>query len=396
MSAATFIKFCAIGALSATGTRPYRDGADGFVMGEGAGLMLLKRLADAERDGDRIYAVVRGIAGSSDGQAARASRRPTRSARSSRSSARGRSRGSRREACGLIEGHGTSTRVGDVVELTALAEVFASAGLAPGTVPIGSVKSNIGHLKGAAGAAGLLKAALALHHKVLPPSLGGEPPNPNLDWSTSPFAISTELRDWEARDGRRPASPASARSASAGRTSTQCWRSTCPDASQASGNGSIAVRAADPRRRARTAARPPRRPPARPGRRRRCAERSCSARTTRRGSPRSCATLGATAPRAGDRPARPAALRAPERIAIDYGDAGELQAKAALALKALEGGGAAAWKALRARGIFRGSGPAAEGRVPLHRAGIAVREHARAAARMSSRSSRRPSPRPTR
>ena len=68
MGASTFIKFCAIGALSATGTRPYADGADGFVMGEGAALFVLKRLADAERDGDQIYAVVRGIGGSSDGR----------------------------------------------------------------------------------------------------------------------------------------------------------------------------------------------------------------------------------------------------------------------------------------------------------------------------------------
>src|SRR5450755_2920292 len=68
MGASTFVKFCAIGALSPTGTRPYADGADGFVMGEGAGLFVLKRLADAERDGDKIYAVLRGIGGSSDGK----------------------------------------------------------------------------------------------------------------------------------------------------------------------------------------------------------------------------------------------------------------------------------------------------------------------------------------
>ena len=68
MGASTFVKFCKIGALSATGTRPYADGADGFVMGEGAALFLLKRLADAERDGDRIYAVLRGIGGASDGK----------------------------------------------------------------------------------------------------------------------------------------------------------------------------------------------------------------------------------------------------------------------------------------------------------------------------------------
>jgi acyl transferase domain-containing protein len=163
MSAATFIKFCAIGALSATGTRPYRDGADGFVMGEGASLMLLKRLDDAERDGDRIYAVVRGIAGSSDGRGKGITAPNPIGQKLAVERAWAKS-GLSPEACGLVEGHGTSTRVGDVVELTALAEVFASAGLAPGSVPIGSVKSNIGHLKGAAGAAGLLKATLALHH----------------------------------------------------------------------------------------------------------------------------------------------------------------------------------------------------------------------------------------
>ena len=68
MGASTFVKFCKIGALSATGTRPYAEGADGFVMGEGAAIFLLKRLADAERDGDKIYAVLRGIGGSSDGK----------------------------------------------------------------------------------------------------------------------------------------------------------------------------------------------------------------------------------------------------------------------------------------------------------------------------------------
>ena len=68
MGASTFVKFCKIGALSATGTRPFGDGADGFVMGEGSGVFLLKRLADAERDGDRIYAVIRGVGGSSDGK----------------------------------------------------------------------------------------------------------------------------------------------------------------------------------------------------------------------------------------------------------------------------------------------------------------------------------------
>jgi acyl transferase domain-containing protein len=94
MGAHTFVKFCAIGALSPTGTRPYSDGADGFVMGEGAALFVVKRLADALRDGDRIYAVVRGVGSSSDGRG-RASRRPTPSDNASRSSEHGETRGCR-------------------------------------------------------------------------------------------------------------------------------------------------------------------------------------------------------------------------------------------------------------------------------------------------------------
>ncbi len=88
-----------------------------------------------------------------------------------------------------------------MVEVESLIEAFSGAGLAPGSVALGSVKSNIGHLKSAAGGAGLLKAALALHHKVLPPSLNFERPNPNIDWALSPFAVNTELREWEPRDG---------------------------------------------------------------------------------------------------------------------------------------------------------------------------------------------------
>ena len=152
MSASSFIKFCKIGALSATGTRPYAKGADGFVMGEGASVFVLKRLEDAERAGDKIYAVVRGLGGSSDGkgkgitapnpvgQRLAVERAWVRAAVDPAS-------------VGLLEGHGTSTRVGDVVEVQGLSEVFGAAGAAPGTVPLGSVKSNIGHLKAGAGSA---------------------------------------------------------------------------------------------------------------------------------------------------------------------------------------------------------------------------------------------------
>ncbi|HEY5189579.1 MAG TPA: polyketide synthase, partial [Solirubrobacteraceae bacterium] len=200
MSAAVFVKFCAIGALSSTGTRPYADGADGFVMGEGAALFVLKRLADAMRDEDRIYAVVRGVGSASDGKGKGITAPNPVGQRLAVMRAWENARLSPAE-CGLVEGHGTSTRVGDVAEVTSLMEAFSDAQLAPGSVALGSVKSNIGHLKAAAGAAGLLKTALALHEKVLPASINFERPNPNLDWSNSPFAVNTELRDWEVANG---------------------------------------------------------------------------------------------------------------------------------------------------------------------------------------------------
>ena len=196
MGVSSFVKFCKIGALSATGTRPYADGADGFVMGEGAALFLLKRLEDAELNGDRIYAVLRGVGGASDGRGKGITApNPTGQRLALR---RGwENAGLSPYSVGLIEGHGTSTRVGDVVEFESLNAVFGGNGLAPGSVALGSVKSNIGHLKSGAGAAGLLKAALALHDKVLPPSLNFKQPNPNIDFRDSPFYVNTELRPWD-------------------------------------------------------------------------------------------------------------------------------------------------------------------------------------------------------
>ena len=105
-----------------------------------------------------------------------------------------------------IEGHGTSTRVGDVVEVQSMADVLSSSHLPARSVAIGSVKSNIGHLKGAAGAAGLLKTALALRDKVLPPSVHCEHPNPDIDFAHSPLYVNTELKPWTVpADGTRRA-----------------------------------------------------------------------------------------------------------------------------------------------------------------------------------------------
>jgi acyl transferase domain-containing protein len=168
MGAPTFIKFCKIGALSATGSRPYAEGADGFVMGEGASIFVLKRLEDAERDGDRIYAVIRGIGGSSDGKG-KGITAPNPVGQRLAIVRGWRNAGVSPLTATMIEGHGTSTSVGDVVEVESVAAVLKEEGANGHPIALGSVKSNIGHLKGAAGAAGLLKTALALHHKTLPP-----------------------------------------------------------------------------------------------------------------------------------------------------------------------------------------------------------------------------------
>src|SRR5664280_1672937 len=195
MGAPTFVKFCKIGALSATGTRPYAEGADGFVMGEGAAIFLLKRLADAERDGDKIYAVVRGIGGASDGRG-KGITAPNPIGQKLAIERGWQNAGLSPATATLMEGHGTSTSVGDAVELQSMTEVLSSFHLPSGSVALGSVKSNIGHLKGAAGAAGLLKATLALRDKVLPPSLNFEHPNSAIDFAHSPLYVNTELRPW--------------------------------------------------------------------------------------------------------------------------------------------------------------------------------------------------------
>jgi acyl transferase domain-containing protein/acyl carrier protein len=195
MNVAGFVKFCKIGALSATGTRPFDAGADGFVMGEGAALFVLKRLADAERDGDRIYAVLLGIAGSSDGKG-KGITAPNPVGQRLAVERAWRNACAEPSTVSYLEAHGTSTRVGDASELESLTSILGGHGVAPGSIALGSVKSNIGHLKAAAGAAGLFKMTMALHDKVLPPSLNFRDPNPNVDWAASPFQVNTELREW--------------------------------------------------------------------------------------------------------------------------------------------------------------------------------------------------------
>jgi len=200
MGVEAFVKFSKIGALSADGSRPYDATANGFVMGEGAAVFLLKRLEDAQRDQDSIYAVIRGVGGSSDG-AGKGITAPNPVGQIKAITRAWENAGVDPASVGLIEGHGTSTIVGDVVEVNALHEAFKELELPMHSIALGSVKSNIGHLKSAAGAAGILKAVMALHHKLLPPSANFNIPNPNIPFERMPFYVNTATQPWENSPG---------------------------------------------------------------------------------------------------------------------------------------------------------------------------------------------------
>ena len=173
--------------------RAFDQGADGTALGEGVVAIVLKRLADAERDGNRIYAVIKGMASSSDGRGAGLTAPHVKGQVLALDRAYKRA-GLSPATLGLIEAHGTGTVAGDRCEIRALKRVLEAAGASPSSVALGSVKSMIGHTKSTAGAAGILKAALALHHRVLPPTLGVEKPNPSL--ADSPLYLNTETRPW--------------------------------------------------------------------------------------------------------------------------------------------------------------------------------------------------------
>ncbi|MBX7103529.1 MAG: acyltransferase domain-containing protein [Gemmataceae bacterium] len=188
-------------ALSPTGdARPLSANSDGTILGEGLGMMVLKRLADAERAGDRIYAVVKGLGTSSDG-AGNAVYAPTAPGQKRCLEDAYAQAGITADSIDLIEAHGTGTKVGDATELQALTEVFRAAGTKPGQTIIGAVKSQIGHTKAAAGAAGLIKAATALYRQTLPPTAKVDQPAPVLE--DSPFAVTDLPIPWLPR-GRRP------------------------------------------------------------------------------------------------------------------------------------------------------------------------------------------------
>lgn len=197
--------FCGVKALSHSGViRPFDDDADGTVLGEGVAAVVLKRLEDALRDGDRIYALVRGIGSSSDGRSGGllspnvdgevlAMKRAYEAA------------GVSPRSIELIEAHGTATRAGDRVEMKAIQQVFSAGGSVQTNgkpwCAIGSVKSMIGHTQAASGMAGLIKAAMALHTKVLPPTINVTTPNSEIDWKEAPCYINHFAKNWERPHG---------------------------------------------------------------------------------------------------------------------------------------------------------------------------------------------------
>jgi len=199
MDPATFSKFSAIGALSPTHSTPFDAKANGFVMGEGAGVLLLKRLSDAINDGDEVHAVIRGIGGSSDGRG-KGITAPSQRGQVQAIARAYNQAGYPASTVELVEAHGTSTKVGDATELSTLSLLWDD--LPQGDhVAVGSIKSQIGHLKAAAGIAGIMKSVMALHHRTIPPSAGFETPNPTVEWSEIPFFVPTEAREWPQPDG---------------------------------------------------------------------------------------------------------------------------------------------------------------------------------------------------
>ncbi|MFN3647974.1 MAG: SDR family NAD(P)-dependent oxidoreductase [Armatimonadota bacterium] len=194
LSPASTVAMTKFGAMAPDGRcKTFDARADGYVRGEGAGLVLLKPLSRAREDGDRIYCVVRGTAINNDGES-NGLTAPSRRAQE----------GVLRDACArarvvptevdYVEAHGTGTRLGDPIEVKALASVYARERSVP--LLVGSVKTNLGHLEAAAGVTGFIKVALSLCHRTLPPSLHYERPNPAIPFETLNVRVQSSLAPW--------------------------------------------------------------------------------------------------------------------------------------------------------------------------------------------------------
>ncbi|MCO5248507.1 MAG: type I polyketide synthase [Chitinophagales bacterium] len=186
------IYFSHLNALSADSRcKSFSNEANGFIRSEGAGILLLKRLSDAQKDGDHILAVIEGTAVNQDGRSngftapnVQAQERLLREALNNA--------GLKAEQVGYIEAHGTGTKIGDPIEMEAISSVYSSAKTKENPLIVGSVKSNIGHTEGAAGVAGSIKSILMLQHGEIPKNLHFKTPNELIDWENTPVKIPTE------------------------------------------------------------------------------------------------------------------------------------------------------------------------------------------------------------
>ncbi len=185
-------------------TRTFDADSTGTVGGSGAGVVLLKRLSDAERDGDQVHAVIKGWAINNDGADKIGWTAPGVSGQVEVIREALADANVEPKSVGYVEAHGTATALGDPIEVEALNQAYDLAD-APNSCAIGSIKSNIGHLDTAAGVSGLIKAVLALEHQAIPPSLHMETPNPRVPFEEGPFFVNTKLRPWEANGRPRRA-----------------------------------------------------------------------------------------------------------------------------------------------------------------------------------------------
>jgi acyl transferase domain-containing protein/glutamate-1-semialdehyde aminotransferase len=182
--------------------RPFDAGAQGTVFSNGGGLVVLKRVEDAIADGDRIYAVIRGVGVNNDGADKVSFSAPSVDGQAQAIAMAQAYADIEPETISYIEAHGTGTSLGDPIEVAALTQAFRLQTNAKQFCAIGSIKGNLGHLADAAGVVGLIKVACALDRQQLPPSINFETPNPKLDLENSPFYINTKLMDWP--QGKNP------------------------------------------------------------------------------------------------------------------------------------------------------------------------------------------------
>ncbi|HTI09013.1 MAG TPA: type I polyketide synthase, partial [Puia sp.] len=176
--------------------RAFDAAASGTAAGEGAGIVVLKRLSEAISDKDHIYAVIKATAINNDGSQKAGYTTPSVKGQVDCILTAQKLANVPPRSISYVETHGTGTRLGDPVEIRALNEAFATGG-GEKFCAIGSVKTNIGHLDTAAGVAGLIKTALCLQHRQLPPSLNFREPNPEIDFSAGPFYVNTTLQEWQ-------------------------------------------------------------------------------------------------------------------------------------------------------------------------------------------------------